>query len=293
MANYEKMSTSEVQILAKQGDKNALFEMAWRLDEVLPGDYNLLERSAWNNYWSEKAAKVGHAGAKSQIAHMYYKMSYDGAAVKYRQMAMKYYQELSDDFDAGKLDEEDRDCGETAKIWLGILLCMGNGLPRDEKKGMKLIHEAEILTNNLDGFVFIPLKELGTMYEQGYARPDEVPTSSDLKKAIAYLEKSIQPPQIKHLIQEVGQNLGQALIEDVKEYLEEVREKLNNKLIEEENTIISSNVSLLNSLAEFRRLKAIERRMKKMELSHNNKKQLNDYEAAVMRLQERLAREGW
>ena len=94
MANYKQLSTSEVQRLAKQGDKDALFEMRWKLDEVLPGKYNSIEQMAWHNIWFEKAAEAGHADAKYQMAHAFYRMSSDGAAVEYRQKAYRYLRAL-------------------------------------------------------------------------------------------------------------------------------------------------------------------------------------------------------
>ena len=308
MANHEQISTSEVQRVEKQGDKNDWFKMAWRLDEVLPGEYSLIERSAWSNYWFEKAANAGHVRAISQIAHMYYKMSYDGAAVKYRQMAMKYYQELSDLLDDEKLDEDDRDLGMIAKMWLGILFCMGTGIPRDVKKGKKLIEEAERLTTNFEGYGFIPLKELGEMYGQGYAQPDEVPTSGDLKKAIEYLEASIQPFQIEHLIQEVGQDIGQRLIEDVKKYLEIMKRHFRGKVEEEKNfadlfdsvmqqkkrkeegleniyDLSKEGYEILQEEAAIQNRERINNRRKKMmELSDETKHHMKAYENALKKL---------
>jgi len=282
MVNYENMHDSEVQRLAKQGNKDALFEMAWRLDEVLPGEYNLVERTAWDNIWYEKAAEAGHVDAKSRIAHNYYMMSYNGAAVKYRQMAMKYYQELSNDLDSGKLDGDDRDFGETAKIWLGIMLCMGHGLPlRDVEKGMKHIEEVEKLTNYLEGYGFIPLYELGKMYGQGYAQSDEIPLRLDLEKAIKYLKTALKRSKTQKIVQ--------GMIENAEIVLEEVM-KVLEIIVRGENL---TNISLFNSWVEFEKLKAIERRIEMMELSDEKKRQVDAYEAALKLLQERLARDGW
>jgi hypothetical protein len=167
---------------------------------------------------------------------------------------------------------------------------MGNGLPlRDIKKGIKLIEEAK----NLGDYGFIPLYALGEMYAEGYAQPDEIPSKSDLEKSVEYLTASTKKAQIQNLIQVMGQDIGQSLIEEAKEYLKKVNEKLANKVIEEENSVISSNTSLLNSLAEFNRLKAIERRFINMELPDDKQKQLNDYELAIKQLRECLAIKGW
>ena len=280
--SYEKLSASEVQRLAKQGDKDALFEMAWRLNEVLPGEYNPVERSAWDNIWWEKAAKAGHIDAKSRIAQNSYVRSYDGAVTKYRQMAMKYYQELSDDLDAGKLSEDEEDYGKTAKIFLGIMFCKGgNGIPRDEKKGVELIEEAEKLTNNFDGYGFILLHALGIMYAEGYAQPDEIPSRLDLEKAIKYLETALERSK--------SQKIVQGMIENAEEDLEEVRKDLEI-IVRGENPI---NISIFNSWLEFIRLKVKGRWWERMDLSDEKKQQLDDYENALKKFQNLLASEGW
>jgi hypothetical protein len=279
MANDKQLSTSEVQRLTKQGDKDVLFAMRLKLDEILPGKYNSIERTAWNNIWLAKAAEAGHADAKYQMAHAFYRMSYNGAAVEYRQKAFRYYEELSNNFDNGKLDEVYRGLGKNAKIWLGIFLCMGSGLTlRDVKKGIEYIEEAKTLTNDFKDYGFRYLHALVVMYAEVYAQLDEIPSKSDLEKAVEYLSASLDSSKTK--------KIDQSDIEYEKKYLEDVREDLANKVIEEENSIISSNIQLLNSLAEFKRLKAIERRIKNMELPYEKQKQLKDYEAAIKQLRE-------
>jgi len=266
-------------------NKHAMFEMAWRLNEV-PCVVDHMEQNVWRPYWYERAAKAGHVDAKSRIARMYYDMSYDGAAVEYRQKSVKYYKELSDDLDDGKLNRDDMGYGETAKIWLGILLCMGNGWPlRDVKNGMKLIEKAEELTNSLEGYGFIPLNALGVMYAQGYAQMDEDPSRLDLEKAIMYLSASLEPAKT--------QKMDKGMVEHAVKYLEIVKKNLATKVdmsvFDKENMILSSNITL----AEFNRLKAKERRETMMKLSYEMQQQLNAYESAIKRLKERLANEGW
>ena len=294
MEECEKYETMDISVLkeeVKRMNKHALFEMAWRLNEVLPDEP--IDKNVWRGFWTERAAKAGHADAKYRIAHTFYKISSNGAVIEYRQKAYSYFSELSDDFDCGKLDEYDMEFGQLAKIWLGIMFCMGYGWPmRDVKKGIKLIEEAENLTNNLDGFVFAPLEALGSMYCQGYAQPDEEPTRSDLKKGIKYLIASIQPPQIKNLIQEVGQEIGQRLIEDAKEYLAIAEENLATKVdmspSEKENLILPSNISQ----AEFTRLRVKERRERLTEFSYKYQQLINAYEERIKRLKERIASKG-
>jgi len=285
---YAEMSASEVQRFAKQGDKHALFEMAWRINEILPGEYNLVEQSAWNNIWFEKAAEAGHIDAKSRIAQNYYMMSYNGAAVKYRQKAVKYYQELSDDLDNGKLlDKEEQGYGETAKLWLGILLCMGYGLPlRDEKKGMEHIKIAENLTKNFKDHGFISLSALGKMYAQGYAQPDEDPSRDDLKKAIKYLSAALKPSKT--------QKVDKSEKEYMEKYLEIVKKNLETKVDiaipdKEYEMLPSYNMSL----AEFNKVRAKKQKEEWTKLSDAMKQQLKTYETALTRLRKRLERKGW
>ena len=254
---YEKMPFPELERQVRQANKHALFEMAWRLDEFMPGVTDPVVRNAWENIWWEKAATAGHVDAKGRIANNYHARSFGGAAVEYRQKAFRYYEEISNDLDNGKLDEVYRGLGEKAKIWLGIFLCMGSGLTLlYVKKGIEYIEEAKTLTNDFKDYGFRYLHALGVMYAEGYAQLDEIPSKSDLEKAVEYLSASLDPSKTK--------KIDQSDIEYEKKYLEDVRIDLANKVIEEENPIISSNIQLLNSLAEFKRLKTIERRIKNM-----------------------------
>jgi len=60
MANYENTDIAEVQRLAKQGDNDALYEMAWRMPPEIQKDP--VESCAWQDYWFEKAANAGNIG---------------------------------------------------------------------------------------------------------------------------------------------------------------------------------------------------------------------------------------
>jgi len=141
MIDYEKISALEVQMLAKQGDEEALFEMAYRFELMPSGDKgNSVEECAWQDYWLEKAADAGQINAKMNYA---YSLGNRPPDKEYCQKSMKYYQELSNDFDAGKISDEKRDIGISAKLMLGIMLCEGNGIERDGKKGVELIEAAK------------------------------------------------------------------------------------------------------------------------------------------------------
>ena len=116
MEDYKKYETTNISDLkeeVKRMNKHALFEMAWRLEEV-PDVVDPQEQGVWQDYWYERAAKVGHVDAKNRIARRYFDMSCDGAAVEYRQKAGRFYEELSNDFDNGKLNMDDRGYWETA-----------------------------------------------------------------------------------------------------------------------------------------------------------------------------------
>jgi hypothetical protein len=288
MEEYEKYETMNISVLkeeVKRMNKHALFEMAWRLNEV-PEVVDPQEQGVWQTYWYERAAKAGHVDAKSRIARFYYDMSCDGAAVENRKKAYRYYAELSNDFDCENLSKDDRGFGETAKIWLGILLCMGNGWPlRDVKNGIKFIEQAEKLTNNLDGYGFIPLNAIGTMYAQGYAQPDEDPSRLDLEKAIKYLSASLEPTKT--------QKIDKNKIELAEKFLDIVRNNLAAKvemsIFDKEKYMLSSNTSL----AEYNRQNAKERRKKMMELPSEWQQSLNGFEASLKRLREHLANIGW
>ena len=190
MIDYKNLSDSEAQWLAKLSDKEALNEMAYRL-ELLPAAVrnDPVERCAWQDYWWEKAAAAGHVDAKNTYALSLINRVMN---IEDRQNAMGYFQSIVDDFDAGKLSKDEQENGIIAKLWLGILLCEGNGTPRDHVKGLELINAAKTLTNNFGGYGFITMSKLGELYAMGYSQDDEEPRIGDLKQAIEFLEIAIK-----------------------------------------------------------------------------------------------------
>ena len=88
-----------------------------------------------------------------------------------RQKAMRYFQSLTDDFDAGKLNADQMESGALAKFWLGIMLCQGYHTRRDPIIGTAHIKTAEIFFNGFDGFGYKLMSVLGEVYAQGLAQP--------------------------------------------------------------------------------------------------------------------------
>lgn len=308
---YGGKSIEELLELVKQRDKHALYEMVWRREELLPG-LDKLDQLAWQNFWYEQAADRGNVVAKSKLARIMYENSCEGALTHYRIMAIKYYQDISNAYDEGTLsvDERESGYGAAAKLWLGILLCKGvKDILRDEKKGIELIKKAEELSNNFQKFGFVPLYALGEMYAQGYAQPDEDPTSHDVNKAIKYLEVAIKRAE--------AQKTDPKEIEITKEYLEHQYKYLKTKedieksekkcyddfeqdakkkaaglfnLFDEVNEtyqLVLKNKSITN------RNYADERRKKMMELSDSAKQWFRTYEDAMKRMQELVAQKEW
>ena len=186
MIDYENMSVAEVQRLARQGDKDALFEMAYRYpdNEEAPG-------TVWTAYWMEKAANKGHIFAKRRYADMLLKIRSEKFAENC-QKAMSLFESLVKDFDDDKLKGDDRSVGMVAKIELGIMLCEGVGIPRNHIRGLKLIREGEENMNEIGGMRFAHLVRIGELYAAGYAQEDEDPTRADLVRAIEYLDCGIR-----------------------------------------------------------------------------------------------------
>ena len=182
MEDYENMSISEVQRLAKQGDKDALFEMAyrWTDDEEAPPQ-------VWKAYWMGKAADKGNIDAIRIYAGMLTEMPFP---VKNCKKALELYDKFAEECrKAGNYNGE-----AFAKIESGIILCEGLGLGnhRDHKKGVQLIGEAIKKKNELGKkIMFSQLLRLGELYAMGYAQEDEAPSKSDLEVAIEYLESAI------------------------------------------------------------------------------------------------------
>lgn len=289
MVNFENLSATEVQRLAKQGDKEALNEMAYRFEFLSAKDRdNPVEQCAWQDYWWEKAAAAGHNEAKSRYALSLINRLMNAED---RQKAMGYFQSLVDDFDAGKLlSEDDRECGIISKLWLGILLCEGNGTPRDHIKGVELINAAKTLTKNFDGYGFVTLSKLGELFAMGYSQDDEEPRIDDLKQAIEYLELAINrfdsektdPEKLEHI---------QELLDVQKKHL--VYKKNNKK--EENISKLPKELqqAWFQQQAEYNKKEAEKRRQKMMEISDIARMRMDADKAALARLRQHLAQEGW
>jgi len=273
MADYERMSPSEVQLLAKRGDKKALYEMAWRM-ELMPGNRNNPSEScAWQDFWFEKAANAGYIEAKSRYARsLADRIPY----AEYRQKAVHYFQSIVEDFDAGRFGaEDDRLDGIISKFYLGIMLCEGYHTRRDPIKGVELIKSAGVLTNGFEGFGFRLMFALGQMYATGLAQAGEDPTIDDLEQAIKYLDIAVRrfndgrdDPRRR--------DIAKQLIETQKDRIVHKREW---KILHgAENTVFTG---------------ADERRADALRLSPEVRQRLDADNAALARLRERLAREGW
>jgi|GEM_PF-1963903 len=191
MANYENMNLSEVQRLAKQGDGDAMYEMAWR-PEAKPSEIpsnDPVYNCAWQDYWWGKAADAGHADAKDRYARsLVNDRPFDS---EWRQKAMEYFESSVRDFDAGKLKGDLEINGIVAKLQLGIMLCQGLGTRRDVAVGAKLLKEADSLTNGFDKFGYPTLSKLAETYGQGCVQANGEPSIDDLRKAVALQRKAI------------------------------------------------------------------------------------------------------
>jgi len=275
MASYEKISNEEVKRLAKQRDKDALYEMVWRFDELMPAKVRDIpvERCAWQDYWFEKAANAGHIDAKYSFAQSLINRVMNAED---RQKAMKYFLSLSDDFDADKLlNDDDRECGIIAKLRLGIMLCEGYHTQRDVRKGVNLINAADSLTNGFAVFGFETLFKLGELYATGLAQQGEEPSIDDLNKAIKYLYSAIKSFNLE-------KNDARKL--DIAKDLLEIQEKrMKEKMVLKATT----------GKEETNFYGADERRRKIMELSDEAKQRMKADKDALVRLSQRLACEGW
>lgn len=191
MANYKKKTLSEVEILARQDDGDALYEMAWR-PEAKPTDIprnDPVYNCAWQDYWWGKAADVGHADARDRYARsLVNDRPFDS---EWRQKAMGYFEESVREYDAGKLKEDMEIIGIIAKLYLGMMLCQGLGTRRDVAAGNKLLQEADSLTKGFAEFGYKTLSSLTETYGQGCVQEDGEPTVDDLRQAIALQRKAI------------------------------------------------------------------------------------------------------
>ena len=263
--NYENLSTPEVQRLVKQGDSNAMFEMEWRL-ELTSDDPS--DRCAWQDYWFEKAADAGHVDAKSRYADSLLDRIMNAED---RQKAMKYFQSLVDDFDAGKLSKEHEEEGAYAKLKLGIMLCEGYHTERDAVKGAKLIEAAETYLEGFKDYGYKVLSQVGELYMSGLAQPGGEPSFEDLQRAIKYLDMAI-----KRFNPAKNDPNNRGYLELTKKQLEISKGRLNTR---DFNT------------TDYPSLEA--ERIKMMQISPEAMERLTADKAALIRLRKRLAQEGF
>lgn len=257
------MSTAEVQRLARQGDSDALYEMVWRL-ELLPPEHgnDPVERCAWQDCWFEEAAEAGHIDAKQMYARSLLDRVMDA---EWRQKAMHYLQSIVNDYDAGKLNDED---GFIAKLWLGIMLCEGYYTQRDVVKGAKLIHEADVFFGGFKEFGFKTLAKIGETYAYGYAQESEVPSSYDLIKAIKYLNMAVERFKPENDPNHRG----------YKQFYEDLIRVCEDR----QNSVLGTHP-----------LSGSDNRQKMMEISPAAAERVKADKAALARLRKRLKQDGW
>ena len=272
MADYENMSDSEVQRLAKHGDKEALYEMAWRMPPDVQRDP--VESCAWQDYWFEKAADAGNIDAKSRYARSLLDRLMNAED---RQKAFRYFEGLVKDLDSGKLVGDHKIDGVIAQFWLGIMLCEGYHTRRDAVRGAKLLGSAYENSNGFDKFGYRLLNAVGNLYATGLAQPGEDPSISDLEKAIKYLDTAV-----KRFNPEKDDPYNRGYLQLTKEMRELQKKRIVNTLIFRGDIIVDISDKEKN-----------ERRRNMMEISDAARRRIEADKAAYMRLKQRLAREGW
>jgi len=274
MADYENKSTPEVVGLVKQGDSEAMYEMAWRIDMLPPEEDNPVGRCAWQDYWFEKAANAGHVFARSRLARSLRDRALDA---EYRQQAMDLFQRLAEDYDAGRLTDDDhKNHGVLAKLWLGVMLCEGFHTKRDPEKGVGLISSAKSLTNGFRNAGFETLFELGCLYSDGFVQPGEEPSIADVEQAIEYLETAI-----KRFDKEQGNPKALEIAESLLR-IQEDRARAKRTL---KSTLGSESTHLPQEEVD-------ERRKQILGLSFESRQRLEADKSALARLRQRLALEG-
>jgi len=267
MPNYENTNTSEVKRLAKQGDKDALYEMAWRRELMpFPDTGNGVENCAWQDYWWEKAAEAGNIEAKGRLARSLINRIINADD---RQKAHKYLESLVADYNAGKIDKDE---GEIANLYLGILLCEGYHTWRDALRGAELIQTAYKLSNGFEGYGFGLLGKIAEIYGQGLAQPDEEPSIADLEKAMKYSDMAIERFN--------PEKNNPNILEEHRRYRSILPERISEKRLPNYQKIMPDEI---NERREQMKKPTSERARERMEAD----------KAAFARLSQRLAREGW
>ena len=275
MVDYENMSLSEVQRLARQSDKEALHEMRYRYpnNEEVP-------RKVWEAVWDEKAAKRGHTYSKRLYAGFLQAMPPSANFPKNRRAAMNLFESIVKDYNAGRLDEEDLSVGKVATIELGIMLCEGLGTKRDSKRGIKLIKDGEKDMQSFGGPKFNHLLSIGELYGMGYAQEDEEPSINDIEISIEYLKRALADFK--------SDRDDPRKLDSAKEYLNHHIKRLPEKKKYWEDRQASSGIAKQMYIDESK--KYAEKRRKELSQPTEIGQQVEDF---MRRLKERLIREGW
>ena len=272
MADYENMKLSEVQKLAKQGNKDALYEMAWRMPSDVQCDP--VESCAWQDYWFEKAANAGNVDAKSRYARSLLERVMNAED---RQKAMQYFESLLVDYDAGKLVGDSELDGILAQFWLGIMYCEGYHTRRDVRKGVELLEAAHTKTNGFEKFGFRFHRTIGELYASGLTQIGEDPSVTDLAKAIKYLDNAVN--RFDHG-KDDPHNRG---------FLQ-----LTNDLLElQKKRVVNTMVLRGDKIVDLGDAEKKARRDKMMALSPAATQRMKADKAALTKLRQRLARERW
>jgi len=282
MDDYENMNLSEVQRLAKQGDGDALFEMAWRLEAMpseLPNDP--VYRSTWQDYWFERAADTGHIDARSRYARSLINRPFDAQC---RQKAMDYFGSLVTDYYAGKLKGDSKLDGIIAVLWVGIMLCQGLGTRRDAVLGAKMLKEADKLTKGFADFGYESLATLAETYGQGCTQQDGEPSVDDLRQAIAYQRKAID-----RFNPEKNDPNNRGILGLAKQYLEALEgRKASKESFKDSASALGFDVSGAGVNPDFKKWQE-----GMMQVSHAAMQRNNEDKAAFARIRQSLARAGW
>ena len=278
MADYENLSTYEVQRLAKQGDKDALFEMRYRYPDNEEADGRI-----WATVWDKKASDRGHFFAKRLYACFLKDMPPSENFSKNQYEAMTLFENIVKDYNAGNYDEDDIAVGIIGKIELGIMLCEGLGIQRDYKRGIELMKSGEKDMQNFGGLRFHYLVQFGKIYALGYAQEDEEPSSHDLEQAKKYFENAVRVFSDKD---------SKKQFDFAKEFLEILKQQIPNKIkLEADRAKLSGEIKRITEQEQraYNLGQAKERR-NKLSQPTTQGQQIED---SVYQLRQRLAREGW
>ncbi len=272
MADYENESLTIVKQMAKRNDKDALYEMVYRIPSDIHTDP--VQSCAWQDYWLERASDAGHIAAKRTYARSLINRTIDSDC---RKKAMRYFESLSDDFDSGNLSGDELADGAIGKLWLGIMLCEGYYTRRDAVKGTELIETARGFFNDFDGFGFKVLSTIGELYAEGFAQPGESPSISDIEKSIKYLDMAV-----KRFDPDNDDPNNRGYLQLTKKMLE-----LQKKRVAYAITHVDDKISDLSETEKK------ERRDKLMKISDASRQRMEADKAALEQWRKRLTKEDW